>query len=134
MRHAFLAVQRDYRHLYHPPRRLRIPRRNPRLDHLPVLHALVLVVVNVRRLTLGQISFLCLAELARAGGARGNFAEYKVDLAIEMSSDKKQNLTKIIAVSKGWAAPVGTVGRFTLDVRDGTLRCNAPPNEQEAPL
>lgn len=79
------------------------------------LKRIVMWMVNVRRRSEGQISFLALSELSKSGRTYGGFGDHKADLVLSMRSDEAQNTLKHVEVLKGWSAQVGRVGGFELE-------------------
>lgn len=86
------------------------------------LKRLCIWLMNVRRKSKGQLSFLALSEANADGGTKYRFGDHKADLVISMKADEADPKSiKHIEVTKGWTIPTGTQLRCALDWSTTTL-------------
>lgn len=96
------------------------------------LKMLCMWIMNVRRESKGQISFLVLSEANASGGTKYRFADHKADTVLCMTKDEFDAKTvKHIEVTKGWASvPIGTKVKCRLDWNTSSLTAdNAGPGD-----
>ena len=86
------------------------------------LKAMTMWALNVKRATLGEVSFLILSEKNAKGETKGRFGDHKADLVVSIAVDQEGHLMRSIAVTKAWESQLGSLGCYQLDPDRSRLR------------